>query len=176
MLAAGRSPAAADTGAKDSNGTTRSASHSQAAEARPVSTQPDDKAIAEMQAFRPPAAPWQIRFRKHIVAAVAVAATVGFAALATHLWRTLGPSRLDAVTVELPEERTVIQRDATPASLPAAPAARPAVTVTHSKGAEPRPQPRAGIQEQRPASPAECSEAVAALNLCPSTPSNKAAQ
>ena len=222
MLAAGRSPAAADTGAKGSNGTTRSGSHSQA-DVRPASTQPDDIAstIAE---FRPPAAPWQIRYRKQIVAGMAVAATVGASVLGMHLWRTLGPSRLDEVKVVLPgEERNALSQDAVPARLPAAPAIKSSVdvpqtraqpagstienrgsrrdageaksapgrgsrsVVTHTKGADPvagvsaganppRQQPSAGVQDQRPARQVECSEAVAALNLCAPSPSTKAAQ
>jgi hypothetical protein len=228
MLAAGRSPAAADTGAKDSNGKTRSGSHSQAADARPALTQSDDiaSAIAE---FRPPAAPWQIRYRKQIVAGMVVVATVGASMLGMHLWRTLGPSRLDEVKVVLPEdERNALRQDATPAPLPVAPKTPSAVdvpqkrsdpvatgsraqsasgtienrasrrdagegklaptrrspsAVTHTKGADPvagasptPQQPSARVQDRRPASQVECSEAVAALNLCASPPSAKAAQ
>ena len=205
MLATGRSPAA-DTGAKDSNGTARTGGHVQAAETQLTLTQPDDKAsaIAELQEFRPPPAPWQIRYRKQIVAGVAVAATVALPALGAYLWRSLGPSRLDAVKVMLPDD--AIQRDATPAPLRAAPVAAPAVSaplpqkrsdpvppgklatgqrsrsaVTHTKGAAPvagvpaeavpsRQQPSARIQDQRPANKVECTEAVAALGLCTSTP------
>jgi len=216
MLATGRSPAA-DTGAKDSNGTARTGSHLQAAETQLALTQPDDKAsaIAELQEFRPPAAPWQIRYRKQIVAGVAVAATVALPVLGAYLWRSLGPSRLDAVQV-LPPDNAILP-DATPAPLGAAPVATPAVpqkrsdpienrvsrrdagegkfapshssrsAVTHTKGAArvsgvsadagPSPQPPSvRIQDQRPASQIECSEAVAALGLCTSTPSTKAAQ
>ena len=203
MLATGRSPAAADAGAKDPNGTARTGSHLQAAEAQPVLTQPDDKssAIAELQAFRPPAAPWQIRYRKHIVAGMAVVATVGASVLGVQLWRTLGPSRLDEVKVELPGQRNILPQDATPAPSPAAPKATLAVdvpqkrsdpiatgsrprpggsasVVTHTKGgaSAPRQEPRVRVQEQRPVTPVQCSEAVAALNLCAPTSSNKAAQ
>jgi len=198
-----------------SNGTARAGSHLQATGSQPVSSQSDDKAsaIAELQAFSPPAAPWQIRYRKQIFAAVAVAATVGLPALGTYLWRTMGPSRLDEVEILLPAQRDAAQQVATPAPLRAAPAAasaaaapqkrsdpvatgpRPRVapgqstrsTVTHTRGTDPvagtstdarplRQQPGPRIQDQRPASPIECSEAVAALGLCASTPPAKAAQ
>lgn len=207
-----------------SNGTARAGSHLQAAGSQPVPGQSDDKAsaIAELQAFRPLPAPWQIRYRKHIVAGVAVAATVALPALGAYLWRSLGPSRLDEVGILVPTEPNTDRQNATPAPVRAAPAATPAVAapqkrsdpvatssrpqassgvienrvprydsgagprsaITHTKGAArvagtsanagPSQQPR--VQDQRPASPIECSEAVAALGLCASNPSTKAAQ
>ncbi len=168
MLAAGRSAAAADTGAKTSNGTAHTALSQSDAEA---------SAIAELQAFRPPADPWQVRYWKQIIAGVAVAATVGLAALGAYVWRSMGPSRLDEVKVEAPEQRSVLQQEATPAPLPAAPApggaSRSVITHTASPS---RQQPSTKVQDPPPVNQAECSEAVAALNLCASTPSNKAAQ
>jgi hypothetical protein len=196
----------------------------QAAGSQPVPSQSDDKAsaIAELQAFRPLPAPWQIRYRKHIVAGVAVAATVALPALGAYLWRSLGPSRLDEVGILVPAQSNTDRQNATPAPLRAAPAASPAVAapqkrsdpvatssrpqqssgaienraprrdsgerprsaITHTKGAAPvagtsanaGPSPLPRVQDQRPASPIECSEAVVALGLCASNPSTKAAQ
>jgi hypothetical protein len=201
-----------------SNGTARAGSHLQAAGSQPVPGQSDDKAsaIAELQAFRPLPAPWQIRYRKHIVAGVAVAAIVGLPALGAYLWRSLGPSRLDEVGILVPAQNNTEGQNATPAPLravappqkrsdPVATSSRsqpvsgaienraprrdsgdgPRSAITHTKGAAPvagrsanadpsQQQPR--VQDQRPASQIECSEAVVALGLCASNPSTKAAQ